>query len=68
MREDDLVIIRNCRPISAMKRFALEKILKSPQTDRDISRAQRAEEAANATSPKSGNVLQALRMNEVTTP
>ncbi|KAF9015496.1 hypothetical protein BDQ17DRAFT_1418559 [Cyathus striatus] len=25
LRQDDIVVIRNCRPISALKRFTLEK-------------------------------------------
>ncbi|KAF9462118.1 hypothetical protein BDZ94DRAFT_1261986 [Collybia nuda] len=39
LRKDDVVTIRNCPPISALKRFRLERILKSPETERDISRA-----------------------------
>lgn len=43
MRKDDIVTIRNCPPVSALKRFTLEKILKSPQTDRELARAQVAQ-------------------------
>ncbi|KDR85320.1 hypothetical protein GALMADRAFT_234124 [Galerina marginata CBS 339.88] len=44
LREDDLVVIRNCPPVSRMKRFTLETILKSPETDRDLARAHKAQE------------------------
>ncbi|KAH7912599.1 nucleic acid-binding protein [Hygrophoropsis aurantiaca] len=37
LRLDDTVLIRNCPPISARKRFKLEKVLKSPETERDIA-------------------------------
>ncbi|RDB28367.1 30S ribosomal protein S17 [Hypsizygus marmoreus] len=46
LRRDDFVTIRNCPPISAMKRFKLERILRSPETEREIARAH----AAGATS------------------
>ncbi|EEB99666.1 hypothetical protein MPER_00613, partial [Moniliophthora perniciosa FA553] len=46
LRKDDVVIIRNCPPISARKRFKLEKIVKSPETERALLRAQRAAEVA----------------------
>ncbi|KAF8078743.1 nucleic acid-binding protein [Lyophyllum atratum] len=49
LREDDVVTIRNCPPISAMKRFKLERILKSPETEHDLARAQKAEASAFAT-------------------
>ncbi|KAI0070099.1 nucleic acid-binding protein, partial [Panus rudis PR-1116 ss-1] len=35
LRIDDTVLVRNCPPISARKRFRLEKILKSPETERE---------------------------------
>jgi len=38
LRKADTVIIRNCPPVSARKRFALEKILKSPENDRILAR------------------------------
>jgi hypothetical protein len=44
LRKDDLVLIRNCPPVSALKRFKLERLLKSPTTERDIARAQKAQE------------------------
>ncbi|KAI3622322.1 30s ribosomal protein s17 [Moniliophthora roreri] len=46
LRKDDVVIIRNCPPVSARKRFKLEKIVKSPETERELLRAQRAAEVA----------------------
>jgi len=42
LRKDDLVTIRNCPPISAMKRFKLEQILKSPTTERELVRKTQA--------------------------
>ncbi|KAF5374838.1 hypothetical protein D9758_000396 [Tetrapyrgos nigripes] len=40
LRMDDMVLIRNCPPVSARKRFKLERILKSPETERQRLRAQ----------------------------
>ena len=40
MRQDDVVVIRNCPPVSARKRFALEKILKSPELEAQKRKAQ----------------------------
>ncbi|KAH8105764.1 hypothetical protein DFH11DRAFT_1475009, partial [Phellopilus nigrolimitatus] len=34
LRQDDVVTIQNCPPVSARKRFALYKVLKSPETER----------------------------------
>ena len=45
LRIDDTVLVRNCPPISARKRFTLEKILKSPETERDEMHARMAAEA-----------------------
>ncbi|KAH9974093.1 hypothetical protein BGW80DRAFT_1205362 [Lactifluus volemus] len=39
LRMEDSVVIRNCPPISARKRFTLEKIMHSPQTERDFAHA-----------------------------
>ncbi len=39
---DDKVIIINCPPVSARKRFALHKILKSPDAERDAKHAREA--------------------------
>ena len=36
LRIDDEVIIRNCPPISARKRFTLDLILRSPETQHDL--------------------------------
>jgi len=51
--QGDTVIIRNCPPISARKRFTLEKIVKSPETERlklheNMSRAAEAESRSEA--------------------
>jgi hypothetical protein len=40
LKLDDRVIIRNCPPISARKRFTLETVLKSPETERTQSAAE----------------------------
>lgn len=39
LRLNDKVTIRNCPPISARKRFKLEKVLYSPETERDMAHA-----------------------------
>lgn len=49
LRRDDLVTIRNCPPVSALKRFKLERILKSPETERELARAQNLQGAAAGT-------------------
>ncbi|PPQ62969.1 hypothetical protein CVT24_006075 [Panaeolus cyanescens] len=46
LRQHDQVVIRNCPPKSALKRFTLEKILKSPETERESARARRIQEAS----------------------
>jgi len=43
---EDKVIIVNCPPVSARKRFALHKILKSPDAERDAKHAREAQAAA----------------------
>ncbi|TFK36829.1 hypothetical protein BDQ12DRAFT_685946 [Crucibulum laeve] len=43
LRKEDVVTIRNCPPVSALKRFKLERILKSPETERDLARAAKSE-------------------------
>ncbi|KAF9229157.1 nucleic acid-binding protein [Gyrodon lividus] len=43
LRLRDNVLIRNCPPISARKRFTLEKILRSPETERELAHAAAAE-------------------------
>ena len=42
LRVDDSVLIRNCPPISARKRFTLEKVVRSPETERDLAHAEAA--------------------------
>ncbi|KAI0698643.1 hypothetical protein C8Q76DRAFT_589335, partial [Earliella scabrosa] len=39
LRPSDTVLIRNCPPISARKRFTLEKVLKSPEREREALHA-----------------------------
>lgn len=41
LRLHDTVLIRNCRPLSKRKSFALEKILKSPEKEHELMVAQR---------------------------
>ncbi|KAG6862415.1 hypothetical protein C0995_011855 [Termitomyces sp. Mi166 len=50
LRKDDSVVIRNCPPISATKRFKLEKILRSPSTEREIARSRIASAATKSAS------------------
>ena len=45
LRIDDTFLVRKCPPVSARKRFTLEKILKSPETERDEMHARMAAEA-----------------------
>ncbi|EPQ61355.1 nucleic acid-binding protein [Gloeophyllum trabeum ATCC 11539] len=49
LRLDDTVLIRNCPPISARKRFMLEKILKSPETERELAHAHKEPTAEQST-------------------
>ncbi|GBE78789.1 predicted protein [Sparassis crispa] len=44
LRLGDTVLIRNCPPISARKRFTLENVLKSPEAERDELHARAAAE------------------------
>ena len=37
LRLHDKVLIRNCPPISARKRFKLERIINSPETVRELA-------------------------------
>ncbi|KAF8213166.1 nucleic acid-binding protein [Mycena galopus ATCC 62051] len=39
LRKDDIVVIRNCPPVSKLKRFKLETILHSPERERALQRA-----------------------------
>jgi len=36
LRIDDEVLIRNCPPISARKRFTLDQVLRSPETQHEL--------------------------------
>ncbi|KAJ7275163.1 hypothetical protein B0H12DRAFT_1066110 [Mycena haematopus] len=36
LRKDDIVVIRNCPPVSKLKRFRLETILHSPEEERKL--------------------------------
>ncbi|KAJ7169763.1 hypothetical protein C8R46DRAFT_1089932 [Mycena filopes] len=45
LRKDDLVVIRNCPPVSKLKRFKLESILNSPETERAFRREREEAEA-----------------------
>ena len=38
LREEDVVLIRNCPPISARKRFTLEQIIRSPVAERKVDK------------------------------
>ncbi|EIN12893.1 nucleic acid-binding protein [Punctularia strigosozonata HHB-11173 SS5] len=40
-RLEDTVLIRNCRPISKLKAFAVEKILRSPEREHEAMIAER---------------------------
>ena len=44
LRIHDTVTIRNCPPISARKRFMLDRVLKSPETEHDALLARLADE------------------------
>ena len=44
LRIHDTVAIRNCPPISARKRFTLDRVLKSPETEHDALLARLADE------------------------
>ncbi|KAL7278827.1 hypothetical protein ACG7TL_007844 [Trametes sanguinea] len=47
LRMNDTVLIRNCPPISARKRFTVEKVIKSPEREREELHARQAAEAAD---------------------
>ncbi|KAF8167782.1 polyamine transporter 1 [Crassisporium funariophilum] len=61
LRKDDFVVIRNCPPISAMKRFKLETILKSPETEHDLARARKLHSGSHSTTPLGGGVIEGLK-------
>lgn len=43
LRVDDVVLIRNCPPISKQKKFTLERVIKSPEEELETRRAQEAQ-------------------------
>ncbi|GLB36035.1 putative ribosomal protein S17 [Lyophyllum shimeji] len=49
LRKDDVVTIRNCPPISARKRFTVEKVLRSPEGERELARAAKAQATTSPT-------------------
>ncbi|KXN83918.1 30S ribosomal protein S17 [Leucoagaricus sp. SymC.cos] len=53
LRQDDVVLIQNCPPVSARKRFTLRRVLKSPLTERELARARFADETAAASTSTS---------------
>ncbi|KAJ4485996.1 hypothetical protein J3R30DRAFT_3282183 [Lentinula aciculospora] len=61
LQKDDTVIIRNCPPISAKKRFKLETIISSPETERARMRARRTTEQAKVTSATNVSPTSALQ-------
>lgn len=40
LRLHDKVVIRHCPPVSARKRFKLEKVINSPETARELAHAE----------------------------
>ncbi|KAK0233011.1 hypothetical protein IW262DRAFT_1328178 [Armillaria fumosa] len=53
LRQDDVVIIRNCPPVSARKRFKLETVVKSPEAERALKKASVLQELASSQPTKS---------------
>ncbi|SJL05514.1 uncharacterized protein ARMOST_08882 [Armillaria ostoyae] len=53
LRQDDVVIIRNCPPVSARKRFKLETVVKSPELERELKKANVLLELASSQPTKS---------------
>ncbi|TFY71769.1 hypothetical protein EVG20_g1227 [Dentipellis fragilis] len=53
LRMEDSVLIQNCPPISARKRFTLRKVTSSPEAEREEAHARLAAEAAAAASGSS---------------
>lgn len=56
LRQGDTVLIRNCPPISARKRFTLERVLKSPETERDEMHARMAQAASSIAAQSSATM------------
>ncbi|KAF7339567.1 Polyamine transporter 1 [Mycena sanguinolenta] len=48
LRKDDIVVIRNCPPVSKLKRFRLEAVLHSPEAERELQRANAQTDAHEA--------------------
>jgi len=61
LRQHDIVVIRNCPPISAMKRFKLEKIMKSPETEHELARSRGLQHKEPPSESPQGSVLQAIK-------
>ncbi|KAJ3565466.1 hypothetical protein NP233_g7619 [Leucocoprinus birnbaumii] len=55
LRQDDVVVIENCPPVSARKRFTLRRILESPLRDRELRHASQSQSPP----PSSSTPLQA---------
>ncbi len=51
LRHNDTVLIRNCPRVSARKAFMVEKVLKSPEREREELHARQAAEAAARQAP-----------------
>ena len=49
LRKDDKVVIQNCPPISARKRFKLHKILRSPEGELEAKHAKEAQQQEKGT-------------------
>ncbi|KAF5323411.1 hypothetical protein D9611_005792 [Ephemerocybe angulata] len=68
LKTDDVVVIRNCPPKSAMKRFTLHQLLKSPETEREIARARRLQSREGTEpsdpAPTPSPVLEALQQQQ----
>ncbi|PCH32959.1 nucleic acid-binding protein [Wolfiporia cocos MD-104 SS10] len=54
LRHGDTVLIRNCPPISARKRFKLEQIIKRPDEERDEAHARMAAAASKINAQGAG--------------
>ncbi|KAH9911855.1 uncharacterized protein B0H18DRAFT_961574 [Fomitopsis serialis] len=52
LRHGDLVLIRNCPPISARKRFALERIIQSPEREREKAHSMQGIKSEAARTPE----------------
>ncbi|KAI0050330.1 nucleic acid-binding protein [Auriscalpium vulgare] len=51
LRQEDSVVIRNCPPISARKRFTLETVVHSPTRERELAHLVARESAASTSIP-----------------